>query len=543
MKKIIKKHWLLCSIIIFLSLIQDTSIVLSSVFLSEFINFAIDGKMRAFQISFGIYVGIILLLGISWWVKNNVTFKLKWKINCDLRHVQISNILNLEQARFHDKAVGNYLSSFTNDIYLLEDRIISPFFAAISNIFTIIITSITVIMITWVVFVPMVILFLFSFLIPKLYAKKTHKYNVNIIKAFEKYTSKIKNLISGFGVIYEYHLFKSTQSESATISKELEDVKYDAHKYSNFAEFNINLINIISQIITVLISLLLFINGNIEFGWILGLGTMIGTFFNSSSVAINSALKLKGAKPLFDKFKIDPVPIWNQQETLLPLNTKIDLSNISLKLNDKPILENVNMEFMKNNKYAIVGMSGAGKTSLFKVLTLFYSDYTGAIKWNDKTLNRNHIRALHNQICYISQDSLLFNGTLKENIILEQAFDLIKMQRVIKLSGLENLTNDDNYEMLINDSATNVSGGQKQRIVIARGLYHDKKIFLFDEATSALDRETSEKIECSLLCNKDFTVIIISHHLSPLIEPLFDKIYQIPKIANKSSTPRDMEDQ
>ncbi len=532
MKEIIKKHWLLGSLIILLSLIQDTSLVLSSIFLSEFINFAVDGKTNPFRIALGIYIGLTFIMVISWWIKNNLTFKLKRKINNCLRYVQISNILGLEQARFYDKKIGHYLSNFTNDIYLVEDKIISPFFGAISYIFMIIITSITVAMINWIIFVPMVILFLFSFFVPKLFTKKTKNYNLKVINALETYTSKIKNLISGFGVIYDYHLFKSTQIKSNTISKELEDVKYHSHKYTNFAELNINFISILSQIITILITFLLFINGDIKIGWILGLATMIATFFNSSNMAINDILKLRGAKPLFEKFEIDVVPLWDQQEVLPQLNNKIALNNISLKLNNQLILKDINMEFEKNNKYAVVGMSGAGKTTLFKVLTLFYNDYSGDIKWDDKTLSKQYIRALHDQVCYISQDNLLFNSTVKDNIILDQKFDLVKMQRIIKLSGLEEFIDENHYDMAISDNDPNLSGGQKQRIIIARALYHDKKIFLFDEATSALDKQTSEKIELNLLNNSEFTVIIISHHLSPTIEPLFNKIYHIPRIDN-----------
>ncbi len=527
MKNFINKHRILFLIIIILCILQALLTVGGESLIAESINYATAHNMKIFWIIFSSDIVMWLLVVFIVFIKHSLIYKIEYQMNNYLRDVQMTNVLNLDYKTFHEKEIGGYVSNFINDVQLVSESVLKPMFAII-ELFSFIIFSIVMIgLVNWFILVIMITISTLTFMIPRIFAKKLNRNNTKVIDGLETFTSKTKNMLSCFDVIYNYNLFKFTKQEAISTSDDLEEIKYKKETFQNFNSFLLKLLTSISMIICLILIVILATRNDFEIGWILGLSLLIANFYSSSHKIIDAIVALTGIKPLLEKFNPKSSEVWNIQEPLSLLEHDIVLKNISLELNGKTIVENTNMQFEKNKNYAIIGASGAGKTTLFKIITLFYDNYNGDVIWDNKILNKAYTHALNKQICYISQDNFLFNTTIKDNIILDQPFDLVKFQKVIKLSGLEDFINDNNYNIAIVNNGINLSGGQKQRLVIARGLYHDKKIFLLDEATSAIDKQTGEKIELNLLNNKDFTVIAISHHLSNTIKPLFDKIYTI----------------
>lgn len=222
---------------------------------------------------------------------------------------------------------------------------------------------------------------------------------------------------------------------------------------------------------------------------------------------------------------------WNRLNNLL--NTKIDVKNGTqtktiqgnIKFEDvtfyyeekKPVLHDVFMEFKKGEIYAIVGQSGAGKTTLMHLLFRLWDCISGSITVDGIDIKDFDIDCLRGQISIVSQNIFLLNDTIYNNIVLGKEITDEELQHILVQAGLHEFINTlpNKLETVVGENGIKLSGGEKQRISIARALLKKNPILIFDEATSMLDNETEEKIISILLDSfKDTTIILIAHRLS-----------------------------
>lgn len=194
------------------------------------------------------------------------------------------------------------------------------------------------------------------------------------------------------------------------------------------------------------------------------------------------------------------------------LDGDIVFENVSIKLNDNTILQDLNFKIKKNENIAIIGDNGSGKTIISKTMLGFY-DYTGNIyigKYNTKDISK---KSLRNYIGVVLQDSYLFTDTIKNNInVTNKNIEDKKILEVLKLAEIyEDIKGFDNtINYMIGKGGNNISGGQKQRIAIARSLIKENKFIIFDDSLSKLDTKTKINILNNIIEMKKGT-IIISH--------------------------------
>lgn len=202
------------------------------------------------------------------------------------------------------------------------------------------------------------------------------------------------------------------------------------------------------------------------------------------------------------------------------LNSNITFENISFKYKDDYVLKNFSLEIKKGETVALVGQSGSGKSTLANLITRFYDVNEGAVKIDGidiKDINQKSLRGL---MGIVTQDSILFNDTVKNNICLgvEQATD----EAILKASKIANAYEfikdlPQQFETNIGDSGNTLSGGQKQRLSIARAVLKNPPIMVLDEATSALDTESEQLVQKALEeMTKNRTSLVIAHRLSTI---------------------------
>ena len=175
------------------------------------------------------------------------------------------------------------------------------------------------------------------------------------------------------------------------------------------------------------------------------------------------------------------------------------------------------MEFKKGEIYAIVGPSGAGKTTLMHLLFRLWDCISGSITVDGIDIKDFDIDCLRGQISIVSQNIFLLNDTIYNNIVLGKEIADEELQHILVQAGLHEFINTlpNKLETVVGENGIKLSGGEKQRISIARALLKKNPILIFDEATSMLDNETEEKIISILLDSfKDTTIILIAHRLS-----------------------------
>ena len=202
-------------------------------------------------------------------------------------------------------------------------------------------------------------------------------------------------------------------------------------------------------------------------------------------------------------------------------NIKFKDINFRYENNEEKALRSVNIEFEGGKMTSLVGHSGSGKSTILNLIPRFYDAQSGDITIDDKSIYKSTIKSLRKEISMVSQETTLFDDTIKNNIKYanENASDE-DIYKVSKLSFCDDFINSlpDKYETLIGENGVRLSGGEKQRLSIARAMLKKSSIILLDEATSSLDTETEYKIQEALkVLTEDKTTIVIAHRLSTIL--------------------------
>jgi subfamily B ATP-binding cassette protein MsbA len=213
----------------------------------------------------------------------------------------------------------------------------------------------------------------------------------------------------------------------------------------------------------------------------------------------------------------------NNAKPLSIKNARINFNNLnfSYEIEEGKTLESVNLEFEGGKMTSLVGHSGSGKSTILNLIPRFYDAESGDISIDGQSIYNVTIESLRNEISMVSQETTLFDDTIKNNIKYgrENATDEEVFQAA-KLSYCDEFISNlpDKYETLIGENGVRLSGGEKQRLSIARAMMKKSSIILLDEATSSLDSETESKIQTALkILTKDKTTIVIAHRLSTIL--------------------------
>ena len=212
-------------------------------------------------------------------------------------------------------------------------------------------------------------------------------------------------------------------------------------------------------------------------------------------------------------------------------NIKFENVKFIYPKSEKKILSSINLNFPGGKMTALVGHSGAGKSTILNLIPRFYNINDGDIKIDDQSIYKSTIQSVRKNISLVSQDTTLFDDTIRNNIAYANSkASETEINEAANYSFasefIEKLPNK--YETIIGENGIRLSGGEKQRLSIARAILKKSPIILLDEATSSLDAETEDKIQKAIsFLTKDRTTIVIAHRLSTILNS--DKIYVIEK--------------
>tara|TARA_B100001057_G_scaffold500324_1_gene614737 strand:+ start:893 stop:2629 length:1737 start_codon:yes stop_codon:yes gene_type:complete len=202
-------------------------------------------------------------------------------------------------------------------------------------------------------------------------------------------------------------------------------------------------------------------------------------------------------------------------------NIKFKDLNFSYEIDESITLKSINLEFDGGKMTSLVGHSGSGKSTILNLIPRFYDAQSGDIKIDNQSIYLSTIKSLRQQVSMVSQETTLFDDTVKNNIKYanENASDE-EVYEVAKLSHCDEFINNlpNKFDTLIGENGVRLSGGEKQRLSIARAMLKKSSIILLDEATSSLDSETESKIQEALkILTKNKTTIVIAHRLSTIL--------------------------
>jgi subfamily B ATP-binding cassette protein MsbA len=252
-----------------------------------------------------------------------------------------------------------------------------------------------------------------------------------------------------------------------------------------------------------------------------------------SLATLNIAVQqgLAGSKRVLPIIDNEPeIRNYENADDLTYKHGEITFENVSFSYNNnEQILKSINLNFEGKKMTALVGHSGAGKSTIMNLIPRFYNINSGDIKIDNQSIYKKTVKSLRDGISLVSQDTTLFDDTIKNNIAyakLDATDD--EIEEVAKKSFASEFIEKlpDKYNTIIGENGTRLSGGEKQRLSIARAMLKKSPIILLDEATSSLDADTESKIQEAInLLTKGRTTIVIAHRLSTILNS--DNIYVI----------------
>ncbi len=467
----------------------------------------------------------------------------------DLRNRMMKKSLALPLSYFSDERKGDMISRMTTDVIEIEWSIMQSLELIFREPLTIIISLATLIFISPYLTLYVFLLLPVAGLVVALVSKSLKSRSAKGKVVFGQLFNIMEETLGALKVIKAF-------TGERFVQNKFEKVNEDYNKISISLYRRADLTSPISETVVLgVLLLILYIGGCMVFDNTSALSgsAFLGYFAVASQIvppikqitqAYNNIQKGLASEERIDKILQAENPIVNKTNPtkIDHFSNGIEFNNVSFsykKGDDGYVLKNINLTIPKGKTIALVGQSGSGKTTLADMIPRFYDTDLGEIKIDGISLKDLEIESLRKQIGVVTQESILFNDTIENNIAF--GLDSIDKNKIIEAAKVANahefiLQQPDGYQTNIGDRGGKLSGGQRQRISIARAILKNPPILILDEATSALDTE-SERLVQDALNNlmKNRTSIVIAHRLSTIVNA--DEIVVINKgeLAEKGS--------
>ena len=455
-------------------------------------------------------------------IKEKKRVDISSKIQYFLSEQSFSHLMKLRMSYFNSTNYAEILNNVNMDISKMTSVADSSVFFVVTQAFSMVGGGIGLFIIDYRMTILVLIFIPVKCIVMKHFAKKQKAIMDDFIISNQKYARWFGETVGGVKEVKLFNIFDKKHKEFALNQNNLIDKQ---KQLSMLNQWN----SIVDTIMVEVLSTLLYIVGaNLVFDLQLSVGSVFSFITYSAyvtgpiSAILNIGYLLSGIIPSTKRYYefMDLQEEEDKGKLTESFLGDLKLEDVSFSYEiDKPILRNVNIEFLKGSKTAIIGRNGSGKTTIINLLTRMYEPMKGQILLNEVNISEITLEAYRNMISVVSQQIYLFNDTIRNNICLYKEVDDEIIDTACKDSGLEDFLKEVSLDYVVGQNGAMLSGGQKQKIALARSLVHDRPIIIFDEATSNTDVYSEHQINGLLHTRlKEKTVIVITHKKEILSE-------------------------
>jgi len=482
---------------------------------------------RVYRISLFILLTTLIRTSFSYfgrvysgYCQAELTYQLRMKI--------FEQLQGVSQSFFTKTRSGGLVNTVTTEITQLK-QVIDISATLISKLAVMLTYLLSMFWLSWQLSFISIALFILMFVGISTLIKKVREISFGITEANSVYTSTALELINGIKTVHASVAENFERQRSLASVKDLKEIECQATTY----RYSIEPIGEAAST-TILIAMLLYAfvflipTGQLTIASLL---TFLFLLFRLIPIIrlVNSCLSrlsnFQGSVSSIKELlrKDDKPYLVNGNKQFLWLNQGIELRSVDFSYEpNSPVLRNVTLNIEPGKMTALVGGSGAGKTTIADLITRFYDPTLGDIYFDGTNLKKFDIKSIRRRMAIVSQDTFIFNASVTDNI----AYGLTDVNqddilRATKLANADKFINDlpQGFDTRLGDRGTRLSGGQRQRIAIARAILREPEILILDEATSALDSVTEKLIQEALATlSSNRTVIAIAHRLSTIAE-------------------------
>ena len=438
--------------------------------------------------------------------------------NCiyNVRNDLFNSITDESLIKISKQNSGYYISMFLNDLEDLKMDYFKNMVSSYHEILNFVISLVLLVKIDIIMAITIIIFSVVQLAVPFIFEKLIEKRQEELMNIRNEYTSILQEFVNNFNLIKFFKreiIFQKINQDKSIEYRNASNTKETLSKTIYVLSFASSLAMYLG---CMLVGIWLVFKDRITIGQVIESSQLMayvtGPLLNFTDIMTS----FKSAKPVQNKimnFISEEKPVEVEDEFEF---NNLKLNNISFKYptSDKYVLKNLDFTFEKGKKYIIIGESGTGKSTIFKILQKQEIATEGEVQLNNKNILDIKDSTYYSKIGFATQDTGIFTASIKDNISL---FDNRPVDKtIIEQLGLNTLINSKpkGIDAVISSEDKSISGGEKQRIAIARLLNEDFDCILLDESTSSLDKHSVDIVEECILSKKDLTVIAITHHLT-----------------------------
>lgn len=529
---LISQRWLLLRIFILSMILTSLGIITSFYY-----QVIMDNVVPSLSIQTLNYVSVITLclflvqIGINF-LRGILIVKLEQKIDIPIMLGYYNHALILPMKFYSMRDTGEIISRF-NDASSIRDIVSDASLTIMMDTIMAVVGAVVLFNCNRLLFLISVVMLILYGIIVFIYNKPIKKINRKIMEMNSKVTSQFVETINGIETIKAFNQEKNEETKTDKLYKKFLKKIFNGGILSLSQQTVTMFVAVVGELVILWVGTACVIKGNLTLGELITFNALLGYFINPIKNLINLQPSIQTAVVAADRLGeiLDIAPEYNDEQDQSDNKSrfnKVSISNLDFRYGTRDlVLRHINLEIHRGEKIAFVGESGSGKTTLAKLLVRLYEQEKGSIKLDSSDIREFSISQIRNNISYISQNTFLFSGTIKENLLFgnSDATD-DDISQVCKMCELEEYINSLPLKLntRIEENGKNLSGGQKQRLAIARALLNNPEILIMDEATSNLDYITEKSIEKTInTFSGNMTTIIIAHRLSTIKD--CDKIF------------------
>lgn len=461
------------------------------------------------------FLGFIQHYIIAGVVQSLIT-KLRSRLNRKLSRLPL--------AYFDDHNKGDILSRIINDMDNINNTLQHNLIQIITSVVTFVGVFAIMVYYSWYLSAMSLAPFPFSFMIAMVILSFSKKYFRRQWKVTGDVNGHIEEMFTGHKIVKAYGYEERAIEEFDDINGELCESARKAQFFSGILSPLINFANNAGYVMICVVGGYLIINDKLDIGIITAFMAytkmVMQPIVDLSTIANSLQSSLASAERVFDVLEADEEPQDSTEHVALA-GEKVEFKDVEFAYTeDKPLIEKLNLTVNKGELVAIVGPTGAGKTTIVNLLMRFYEIQGGQILIDGKDITKISRKSLRDTLGMVLQDTWLFEGTIRENIMYarqdatEQEFlQAVKAAKVDRFVS----TLSEGYDTVLEEDGTNLSAGQRQLITIARAILASPKILILDEATSSVDTRTEAFIQNAMQnLMQGRTNFVIAHRLSTI---------------------------
>lgn len=480
----------------------------------------------------GFAAGILLTATLYMLIKDRlINSIIKAEKNRIFKDVFSKNICD-----FRKNNTSVYTSVLNQDIYIIENDYFETLYGIVGATATVIVSFTIMWFIYYKIVFIMLGLVILGLIIPNIVGAKMGKYKNEYLVSFGQFNGVIKDYFNAFEVIKSYRVLNNIISSFRFYNDNLESKRLKSKLFEDFALLLSNFAALILAVGMFLICSYYVSIDEIRVGDMVAIVQLSNSIMSPIMMILLSLGQVISAKKVWsniDDIKLRKPELVNtdidkkNDNNEIYFHKSIDFKTVSFTYpgGDCQILKNINIAFEKGKKYAIVGMSGSGKSTFLKLILRYYDSYSGSIFFDDYDYRLIDDEAVYNNITYMQQQSVMFNDTLKYNLTLGNTIPDELVYEVIDKANLSKTISklEKGLETIVQENGNNFSGGEKKRIEICRALLKKSDIIIVDEFSFGLDNLTAKILERELV-SLNTTVINVTHFLDKDILRMYDEI-------------------